>query len=612
MTLDRARAEDAAVDRRAPVWAALLALLTFTPTALLFVSQALNIGHTYTVGGSVALSDSAGWNACASALAAGFTSSDSGDWCQRRPIAFILESGYFPIAPASTAAVMLVQTALLGLAAWVLLIISRQRLRAPFWALAVAAAILIWPIFSYGGSLGPEGVCLLLSLASASLLLQFLSNRRPWWGVGSAALLILALQARPGNIPLTVAVCADVVGVVYLSLARRRLAAGIGLGLVGLWLLPNQLLRLAGLAEAGNGGNFWYTVYSAATPQSDTWLEAKHRFREQLLPGQPESVAFERAKSAALELLAQDPSSFLTQLRTNIGTFLSQGFVNLAVGNPVRLAWDAGIVPATQPVLGLVSLVGFAASWLFLLTLVGALTLAIARRRRTRPWTTEDRVRTHLVVLGLVGFLGAAGFFAVAGHDEATRHLAQNIPFLLVAWIAGLTLLATARRPDRTGIAATGLATTGLTTSGIRAVGIAYSAVVLVVAVVAGAEGRVSPSSLTVASACDPGASTGRWTVVGSAPVHTSRRVAAPLEWRRQSQQPADLFLGEGNWLNREMDRLPPGVVLALREQSSGDVVGAFLADSDVSPYCFRTAPADTAAGILGLKLLNPAPASAR
>jgi hypothetical protein len=57
------------------------------------------------------------------------------------------------------------------------------------------------------------------------------------------------------------------------------------------------------------------------------------------------------------------------------------------------------------------------------------------------------------------------------------------------------------------------------------------------------------------------------------------------------------------------MERLPAGVVLALRDQESGNVLPAFLADSDVSPYCFRTAPTDTAAGILGLRLLNPAPA---
>ncbi|MDQ1250407.1 MAG: hypothetical protein QG597_4786, partial [Actinomycetota bacterium] len=417
MTSDQARAESLptgrAGGRRQGPWAALLAVLTFSPTVLLVISQALNVGHPYTLGGSVALSDSAGWNACASALATAHESAHKADWCLRRPMAFILEAGYFPVVPASTAAVMVVQTSLLGLAAWVMLVVTRRRLRAPFWALAVAAVALIWPIFSYGGSVGPEGVCLLLSLVSAAMLLQFLHDRRPWWGAGSAALLILALQARPGNIPLTAAVCLDVVGVVYLSLRRRRLAAGIGVGLVALWVLPNQLLRLAGMKEAGNGGNFWYTLYSAATPESDKWSDAASKFRDQLQSGQPESVAFERAKSAALELLAQDPSYFLTQLRTNIDTFLSQGFVNLALGNPVRLAWDAGIVPATQPLLGLVSLAGFAASWLFLLTLVGALAVAIARRHRDRPWPIEDRVRTHLVVLGLICFVGAAGFFAV-------------------------------------------------------------------------------------------------------------------------------------------------------------------------------------------------------
>lgn len=591
---------DRPADRRQGLRAAVLAVLTLTPTVLLILSQALNIGRTYTIGGSVALSDSAGWNACASALAAGFESAESGDWCQRRPLAFILESGYFQLVPASTAAVMVVQTALLGLASWLLLIVTQRTLRAPFWALVLAAVALLWPTFSYGGSLGPEGVCLLLSLASTALLLQFLRDRNPWWGAGSAALLILALQVRPGNIPLTVAVCADVVGVVYLSLRRHKLAAGIGVGLLGLWLLPNQLLRLAGLKEAGNGGNFWYTLYSAATPQADTWAEAKQLFRGQLRPGQPESVAFERAKSAAVELLAQDPSHFISQLRTNIDTFVSQGFVNLALGNPVRLAWDAGIIPSAEPLLGLLSLVGFAASWLFLLTVVGALAAAIARRRRDRPWPAEDRVRTHLVVLGLVCFVGAAGFFAVAGHDEATRHLVQNIPFLLVSWIAGLTLLTRLRQPVST--------ISGISAPAVRKVGIAYGAVVLTVAVVAGAEGRVSPTSLTIAKSCESGASTSRWTVIGSAPVDTSRRVAAPLEWRRQSRPPASLFLGEGGWLNREMERLPSGVVLALREQDSGDVVNAFLADSDVSPYCFRTAPADTAAEILGLRLLSPAP----
>lgn len=603
MTPDRPRVEHPALERRARVWAALLAALTFSPTVLLVVSQALNIGHPYTLGGSVALSDSAGWNACASALAAAHESAHKADWCLRRPMAFILEAGYFPVVPASTAAVMVVQTALLGLAAWVLLMMTRRRLRAPFWTVAVAAVAMIWPIFSYGGSVGPEGVCLLLSLVSAAMLLQFLPDRAPWWGAGSAALLILALQARPGNIPLTAAVCVDVVAVIYLSLRRRGLAVGIGAGLVALWVLPNQLLRLAGMKEAGNGGNFWYTLYSAATPEVDKWSDAATRFRDQLNPGQSESVAFEKAKSAALELLAQDPTFFLAQLRTNIDTFFSQGFVNLALGNPVRLAWDAGIVPTKQPILGLVSLAGFAASWLFLLTLLGALATAVARRRGNRPWPTADRVRTHLVALGLIGFVGAAGFFAVAGHDEATRHLTQNIPFLLVTWIAGLTLLITLRRPE-SGFPPSG----GFSDTGIRTVGIAYVAVVLAVAVVAGAEGRVSPTSLTIAKSCTPGESASRWTVIGSAPVHTSRRVAAPLEWRRQSQQPADLFLGEGSWLNREMDRLPAGVVLALRDQASGNVVPAFLADTDVSPYCFRTAPSDTAAGILGLRLLNPTP----
>ena len=107
----------------------------------------------------------------------------------------------------------------------------------------------------------------------------------------------------------------------------------------------------------------------------------------------------------------------------------------------------------------------------------------------------------------------------------------------------------------------------------------------------------MSGTTLQVARECSSGSlATEPYDVVASASVGSDHLIAAPADWRRLDGATTRVAFNDGSWIQQLLNRLPPGQVLDLRSQSTGELIPVFLADFDVAAldpakvaWCTRT-----------------------
>lgn len=567
-----------------PLNSVVLGYLSLVPVLVVVLAQFLHVGYSMTVASAVPVSDSNVWASCASALADS-SMSDNLQWCLRRPLTVLAQSPLFVIAPGSMAAVVVLQVLALSLLLWWFLATINARLPVRRWAVLLVYLIALWPVLAYGTYLGPEAPALALSFASATALLIFLSTGQTWWGIGSGVAAILALQMRPGNPILTAVICGGVVLLTWRATRRILRAFGIAASFALLWWLPVRLLGLLGWPQAGHASNFWSTMYSAATPEADdTWVAAYDKYGSQLdcpsvFTPDPclafESQAFvELLQKDVVRLVQEHPTAIPRQMLANVATYLGDGFLNHMWATPYVPVWRPG--GAEMLAYGWNGLGVVLASLLWLAS-VALVTLVAVGLFRTRGRAGADsRVVRFVLWIAVVTIAGSAAFFALVGHDEAQRHLVQNIPYMLLS-VTGVTAVF-AGRPG-----AIGDVRNAARGSQRR---LTAALVALVVAVVAAAaiEGRATGQAFMVVRSCSDSSSDALpYEVVAAASVGSAAKVLAPSDWRTVDGRSATVLLADISWVRQELDKLPPGLVLDLRSPANGEVVPVFVSDESLA-----------------------------
>ena len=548
------------------------AAIQLLPVLGLLALQFFQAGLQTTVASSIAVSDSAGWLSCSSSALAGHVDPQI-DWCMRRPMAIGTLMPVLALAPQSTASALVVQALIIAFASWAFLFVIRQCLVESTPVLLVVSAVLVVPAVMYGSNFGPEAMCLALSLLSATCLLVFLYSRRAFFGILSGVLAVVALQSRPGNPLLTLTIC---VGVVVLLWAwhRRPWAVLTGFLVLVVWLMPNRLLAMVGFGNAGHSGNFWATIYSLATPGADHWDAAYSRFAAESAQWGTESAAFgELLRRAALEEVLANPGSAAQQMATNVLYLMRHGLFTLAVGLPT-----GPTVPRpsdlTSTIMSLIGMPFWLAS-LALLILLPWATVKVWRQRRSWP---RGGSQTHLVILLVLGWatvVGAVAIFALTGHDESTRHLIQNVPYLVLALITTVAILFPRVLKPRS----QRLATKATHRSSIYALG-AIGVVWILLLGTAVAEGHRSTATLTMATTCgSPDPEQRDFQLIGVANVSSQSNVVSPAGWRIGPASASSLFGLIDTWVGDALAKVPPGQVLALRDSYTGQVIASYLTE---------------------------------
>ena len=571
-----------------------LGYLSLVPVVLVLIAQLTQVGFGLTLASTVPISDTNVWSGCASALSH-LSTPENLDWCLKRPAQMFLQAPLFLASPNSMGAAIVLQTLMLsGLMWWLLFTITRTLpvTRLAMWIVYLAA---IWPVVLYGTQLGTESPALALSLISATAFLRLLDSRRIAWGFVSGATALLAFQMRPGNIFLTVAI---VLGVVYLAWRTTRrwlIPAGLLVGFFLVWWLPDQLLRMAGWSEAGHSSNFWSVLYSAASPDNDTWEAAYVRFAKQVdcsTNWNPDPCmgleSFEFAgllRDASLQLIRDNPLAIPRQAVTNLTSMFDIGFLNQMWVNPFPPAWKASLIPAPWHGTSAVGVISATLAWVAAWALLAAITVAVVRLRRNSTWRASRvelfgasavRRLNMSLALGLVTILGSIAFFAFVGHDEPQRHMVQNIPFVLLSVAAVITIFARSRanaellpveqaaagRPSR-------YSRLGL---GILVVVIAGTAVV---------EGHTTGQTLTVARSCsNAGQAPQEYLVMSKARWNGETTVDGPSDWRVLQGRSTQSFPAAFSWPQSQINGLPPGTIMTLRSVATGDIIPVFLSDA--------------------------------
>lgn len=575
--------------------AATLGFLCLLPVALLILAQAFQIGAFLTVGSSLPASDSNLWASCASALANGDESYNLA-WCLRRPLTILAQTPFFVLAPGSMAAVILLQLLAVSAAFWWFLVTISRGLPVGRLGVMIVYVLGLFPVFWYGTYLGPEAPALALSFVSAGAVVRFMVSRRVAWGLLAAGSAIVVLQIRPGNFVLT-GVLAIAVLVVTRAAGRRWLVViGVAAALVALWLLPARVLGVVGWPAAGHASNFWSAAYSAATPEADTWVEAYDRFGPDF--GCPKTVDWTPDPCLALEseefgqflrdqslaLIRADPMAVPGQAVNNISTFLGDGYLNDMWGHPFTPALQVWQADDRERLLDGWNGVGtFVATlmWLGSLVLVGLLVVRLGRLgKRASPFTragdVPDRVTGAALWVGVATVAGAAASFALVGHVEPQRHLVQNIPYILLA-IAGVSVAHRRTEPPNESPPAT---TTTMRRWPLLGVGL----LVGVVIIAAIAEGHTTGPTIAVARECGAGTSGALpYDVIASASVDSERPITGPSDWRRLPGADTGVLFADRSWIQQMLGQLPPGQMLDLRSETTGEVVPVFLSDADLS-----------------------------
>jgi len=570
-----------------------LGYLSLVPVALVLLAQFMQVGFGLTLASAVPISDTNVWSGCASALSH-LSTPEYLDWCLKRPSQMFLQAPLFLASPNSMGAAIVVQTLVLCGLLWWLLCTVRTVLPVTRFALWVTYLAALWPITLYGTQLGTESPALALSLISATAFLRLLQSRRIGWGFLSGATALLAFQMRPGNAFLTAAIVIGVISVAWRATRRWLLPAGLLVGFFLVWWLPDQVLRVAGWSEAGHSSNFWSVLYSAASPDNDTWEAAYVRFAKQVgcnTDWNPdpcmglESFKFAGLlRDSSLQLIRDNPLAIPRQMLANLTSMFDIGFLNQMWVNPFPPLWKASLIPDAWQGSNALGMLGATVMWLLSWSLLAAIIVAIVRLRRGQPWR-PNRIalfgavavrRISLTLwLGLITILGSIAFFAFVGHDEPQRHMVQNIPFVLLAIAAVITIFV--RQGRSAPVAAIDEAPVTNRPPWSR---LGLGALALVIAGAAVIEGHTHGQTLMIARTCAPGSATPQeYQVVGKARWNADSELSGPSDWRVLQGRSTQSFPAAFSWPQLQVNVLPPGTILSLRT-ASGDVLPVFISDA--------------------------------
>ena len=555
------------------------------------VLQYHQVGLFMTAGTALPLSDSNVWAGCASSLASLETPVNLG-WCLKRPLAMFIQAPAFVLAPYSMAAVILLQVTGMSALFWWLLVTIDDVLAVPKWSTFVVYFVGAWPILWYGTYLGPEAPALALSLLSAVAFLKFCRGLNALWGFLACACAAVCLLIRPGNPLLVIGLLVGIVVVLWRVRRRRLLGILVGTGVLLVAWAPIQLMRALGWSDAGHGSNFWFTLYSAATPESDTWLDAYLHYAalvgcQTTFSPDPclalDSLAFaSRIQADTVALVLQDPLAIPHQMLTNLATAARAGYIGNVLGWPYPSLFPRVEPPAgheTTFALGsLATTVMQAASWVLLVALTVAFVaprIAVLGRKRTLLFCRREQSfeLSAAQLLGIVTILGCIGFFALVGHDEQQRHMVQNVPFLLIAVSACFASYFT--RSDREGLRTPQPRKAMLAST----VPVAVAMIIIVGAVV---EGHSTSPVVRVLSSCGAELSTAEeFSVISSLSVGGGTASGNPANWRLAQRSQSVVLPAGYSWTASQLEMLPPGTLVELKSRSSGNVLPFFVSAAD-------------------------------
>lgn len=579
---------------------ALAACILCMPIAILLVQQALNLGLLWSLGGVIPVSDANGWVSCSSTvLTSGISSSDA--WCWRRPLGALVFIPYLALAPSSLAAALVLQMIAVCTSAWIFVVALRRTFPVNLYVTLGVAVALCVPIIWYGGSFGIEGAALALSLLSAAAFTWFLKSHSAVLGILSPVLLILAFQVRPGNILLTATLVAVVAMLFFRSGRWPSALAAVALA-IATWVMPNLLFQSLGIENAGNSANFWATTYSAVTPDQDTWLAAYERFAT---PSNAMGESNEFAmvvRDATFAQLARDPSAFVAQAVTNLSSLARHGFITLALGLPEG-PFDVSPDSATSVVYLVVVVITWSSSLAFVALLVAG-TVVLFKSHTNMQVKTSRQNSLAVIILGWATILGATGFFVVVGHDERTRHLVQNVPWILLVVAVIMSLLC--KSPTKSaGEHCAPRAISRVPT--VMLVGTAVALVLLAAAMVV--EGHRQPEQLMVQQPCAANAVGQMAEIVAAVPTAAHVQVPSSNSWRTTGRPARSVEGTDLGWIAGAIADLRPGLVVSLRTSNTGVIFGAVAPEGvslgDPSPWCLTRSGLTVGERMLSVLLLE-------
>lgn len=559
----------------------LTAFILCVPIALILTQQTLGLGLLWSVGSVIPVSDATGWLSCSSTVqTSGIHMADA--WCWRRPLGALVFIPYLALAPTSLAAALVLQMTGLCIMAWVFVTVIRRALNVrTSVTLAIAMALCV-PVIWYGGGFGIEAAALGLSLLSATSFAWFLQSRNLLPGLLSPILLILSFQVRPGNALLTVSLVL-IIAVLVFRTGRWATGLAIVMGSIATWTLPNLIFQSLGIENAGNAANFWATAYSAVTPAEDSWSSAYERFAN-ASNAMGESNEFARiVRDATIAELVRNPEAFLAQALTNLLSFLRHGFLTLAFGLP-----EGPFDVSPDSVAAVLYLGAAVLMWIstlaFLILLIASTVVALKQRA-----LAYDRIpRSSLfavLTLGWATTIGAVGFFLVVGHDERTRHLVQNVPWILLVGATLIGLLGP--RPDRH-VTEQHPSGPPSRVPGVMLAGLAVVLVILAATMIL--EGHRPPQHLFVKEECLSDSEGHKVEVVAAVPIGSGAPVTSPSSWRASGRSVRSLEGTDLGWIAGAIANLRSGSMVSLRDSASGQIFNSMVSPetdlSEIREWC--------------------------
>lgn len=462
--------EPGAVFSRVDPWLPLVAIVL---PVLVLATLFLDLGTGTAIGARVQLSDALEWLRCGELFVRGETAllADT-PWCLRRPEVFVVRAPVQALVGARVSVLVVAQAGLLALA-WVFLLVEVARgAWVPRGALVVAAALALFPSWRASIGTGAEWAGLTISVCAVAAALR--AARAPSLVVGatSVALAGLAYRARPGN-PLLVAGLALLVVVSLeptFGRARARIVVALAL-VVGLFAVVWSL-QIVGVRDAGHGGNVWGTLYAAAVEDAESYKDAYGACARAGQEG--ERACWPFLRDATKAAVVDDPRPLVKQLARNLGAFAASGPFARALAPESMRGMPRSFDALRRD---LESDVWYAVLWNLACAILWWIVCVVVARRAIQDLPMFARAlrdgRAHeidrarwLVVLVVLTSIGAAGVFALLGHDDGRRHLTTNVPLLVLMpallWSSSRASLAPFQAPVRRAFAVTALSALAL------------------------------------------------------------------------------------------------------------------------------------------------------
>ena len=587
---------------------ATLGWLALVPVLIVFLQQALSVGTYATVASAIPVFDGGIWASCASALSHGQLAYDF-PWCLRRPLTVVMQAPLYWLAPNSLAAVVLVQTLAVSVALWGFMVAFARVL--PITRLGILVVYCVGGIAAvqYGTYMGPEGLALALSFASAACVLMFISTRATAWGLLAVGGAVFVLQLRPGNFLVVFVIAVGMLVMLRRSGRKWLFILVAAAAIFGVLILPPRLMQAAGWHSAGHAANFWSAAYAAATPEIDTWTAAYDRFGSEF--GCPpvadwnldlclsvESEEFgKRVLDATMAEIQEHPEAIARQIATNGLALAREGYLNNMLRSAYPARWQVWKDGDRGELLdGWNGLATVAATllWYSSLVLASGMVVGVIRLGRRGSPFEPPKGDPNLLIgaslwIGLSSIMGAFCSYALIGLDDPQRHLIQGLPYLLIG-IGGLAANLTVIRSRQVAVETARTGRRGFAS---------VLGVILIIIVGAVVEGRGPAPSVVAALGCTGGPSQ-EFVVVAEASVNTHAPLRTTVDWRRFKLSTTQTLLSPQSETQRMLDALIPGQILLLRG-ASGDLYPVFLADDDqqgstelAGVWCVRT-PSDIA-----------------